>query len=259
MVDFIKLYLGTTRRLAYTFTTSFFNPTERKRLMDLYNVYNHNNDPHAFPIDPYIIPKTDVLAINGNDQAIYEGVDECGFGHITEFELKVICQIIQKYQPQRVFEIGTFEGRTTLNIALNAPNAQIFTLDLPAADLGNTKMQIEKTEEAYVKKTQSGGRFLNHPAKKNIQQLFGDSATFDFSPYYNSIDLMFVDGSHAYEYVLSDTDRALKLVKKGGIILWHDYTNWEGVRDALNEFYKNDPLFKGVKHIGGTSIVMLQV
>ncbi|WP_428659598.1 class I SAM-dependent methyltransferase [Runella sp.] len=255
MLDFIKLYIGTFRRLAYTLSVGIFNPDERARLNYIYNLYA----PERFPEDPYIIPKTDVLEINDNDKAAYEGVNECGFGHITEFELKVICQIVQKYQPKHIFEIGTFEGRTTLNMALNAPDARILTLDLPAEELANTKMKIDKGEEAYVRKKQSGGRFLDHPAKKNINQLYGDSATFDFSPYYNFIDLMFVDGSHAYEYVLSDTDRALKLVKKGGIILWHDYTNWTGVRDGLNEFYKNKPEFKTIRHIGGTSIVMLQV
>lgn len=256
MINFLKLYLGTSRRLFYTLTVGIFNADERARLGYLYNVYA---SPTALPVDPYIIPKTDVLEINGNDEAVYEGVNECGFGHITEFELKVICQIIRKYQPMRIFEIGTFQGRTTLNMALNAPKAQIFTLDLPAEELSDTKMQIEKAEEAYVNKTLSGERFLNHPAQKNIEQLFGDSATFDFSPYYNSIDLMFVDGSHAYEYVINDTDRALKLVRKGGIILWHDYTNWTGVRDGLNQFYKDKAEFKGLSHIGGTSIVMMQV
>jgi len=259
MINFLKLYLGTSRRLAYTLTAGVFNPDERARMMQLYNLYSSQNGEVVFPVDPYIIPKTDVLEINGNDKAVYEGVNECGFGHITEFELKVICQIVQKYQPKRIFEIGTFEGRTTLNMALNAPKAQIFTLDLPAEELSGTKMKIEKAEEAYVKKTRSGERFLNHPAQKNIEQLFGDSATFDFSPYYNSIDLMFVDGSHAYEYVISDTNNAMKLVKKGGIILWHDYTNWTGVRDGLNEFYKDKAEFKGLIHIGGTSIVMMQV
>lgn len=256
MINFLKLYIGISRRLAYTLTAGIFNPEERARMMHLYHLYA---SPTAFPVDPYIIPKTDILEINGNDKAIYEGVNDCGFGHITEFELKVICQIVKKYQPARIFEIGTFEGRTTLNMALNAPKAHIFTLDLPAEELSHTKMQIEKAEEAYVKKTRSGERFLDHPAQKNIDQLFGDSATFDFSPYYNSMDLIFVDGSHAYQYVISDTESALKLVKKGGIIIWHDYTNWAGVRDGLNEFYKDKPEFRGLSHIGGTSIVMMEV
>lgn len=261
MVDFLKLYLGTFKRVSYAMTFGALGDKGRSNLLALYNSNptSSGSDEVVFPIDPYIIPKTDVLAINGNDQAAYQGVDECGFGHITEFELKVICQIVLKHRPSVIFEIGTFEGRTTLNMALNAPEAQIYTLDLPAAELSNTKMKIEREEEAYVNKVQSGARFVGHPAAARIQQLYGDSATFDFSPYYGTVDLMFVDGSHAYEYVISDTENALKLVKKGGVILWHDYTNWVGVREGLNEYYKDKPGFERLIHIGGTSIVMLVV
>ncbi len=258
MLSFITLFLGTLKRVGSTFVLSLFSQKERGRLNQLYSVYQPSQEV-VFPTDPYIIPKTDVFVIDGNETAIYDGVDECGFGHITEFELKAICHIIQKHQPKQIFEIGTFEGRTTLNMALNAPDAQVFTLDLPASELSNTKMEVEAGEVRYIDKEQSGVRFLGKPAQKQIQQLYGDSATFDFAPYHNAIDLMFIDGSHAYDYVLSDTERALKMVKKGGIILWHDYTNWEGVREGLNQYYKNDAGFAKLKHIGGTSIVMMEV
>lgn len=257
MINFLKLYFGTLKRISRTMTLGIFNGKERIKINELYCLYQPKTA--VFPIDPYIIPKTDILEIDGNDVAIYDGVDECGFGHITEFELKVICHIVRKYQPKQIFEIGTFEGRTTLNMALNAPNSIIFTLDLAASELNNTKMDVEKGEIAYINKQQSGIRFVGKPAQKQIQQLYGDSATFDFLPYENTIDLMFVDGSHAYDYVVNDTEQALKIVKKGGIILWHDYTNWEGVRDALNHFYQNKTDFSKLKHIGGTSIVILQV
>lgn len=64
---------------------------------------------------------------------------------------------------------------------------------------------------------------------------------------------MFVDGSHAYDYVLSDTDRALDLVDAGGIIVWHDYGVWEGVTRALEEIEAQRR--PGLKHIKGTSLV----
>jgi hypothetical protein len=258
MFSFITLYLGTLKRVVSTMVLGIFSQSERVRINQLYNVY-HEVPEVLFPVDPYIIPKTDVFEIDGNDSTLYDGVDDCGFGHITEFELKAICHIVRKYNPKKVFEIGTFEGRTTLNIAINAPDAQVFTLDLPASELNNTKMEVEVGEVRYIDKEQSGVRFLGKPAQKQIQQLYGDSATFDFAPYHNAIDLMFIDGSHAYEYVLSDTERALKMVKKGGVILWHDYTNWVGVREGLNQYYKNDAGFAKLKHIGGTSIVMMEV
>jgi hypothetical protein len=71
--------------------------------------------------------------------------------------------------------------------------------------------------------------------------------------------MAFIDGSHAYEYVLNDSEKVFAIMRGQGLILWHDYTNWPGVWTALNELYQKDARFKGVRHIGGTSIAMLAV
>jgi hypothetical protein len=259
LVDLSTLYLGVTRRLFPILTTGLFSTQGRQRLSQLYATLAPPSGEVVFPEDPFIIKKTDILALMGNDPCTYEGVDECGFGHITEFELKVLCNVVKLYQPKTLFEIGTFEGRTTLNMALNtAEDARIYTLDLPSSELDSTQMEIEAAEVAYVKKTVSGARFLNHPVRTKIKQLLGDSATFDYTPYRDQMDFVFVDGSHAYDYVLSDTRKAIDLIKPtGGVILWHDYTNWLGVQQGLNELYRQNPVFGRLKHIGGTSIVML--
>ena len=256
------LYLGVLKRVTRTAALSPFNAHERNRLGELYALYSPPAAASLLPEDPYKLPKTDILELSNLDKNLtLQGVNECGFGHVTEFEVKVISQLVNQLQPRCMFEIGTFQGRTTLNMALNSPeDARIITLDLPPADLNNTQMQIEKTEEMYVQKSESGERFKGHPQAYKITQVFGDSATFDYSPYHNRMDLVFIDGSHAYEYVLSDTENALKLVRKGGTILWHDYTNWEGVRRALNDYYlSGNPTFRKLRHIGGTSIAILTV
>jgi len=36
-------------------------------------------------------------------------------------------------------------------------------------------------------------------------------------------DLIFIDGSHYYEYVKSDTQNALGCLTAGGLVVWHDY------------------------------------
>lgn len=259
MLDFIKLYLGTLKRVVRTLTLGAASTDGRDRLLRIYNAATENSvKEFKLPEDPYIIPKTDILSIIKHTRATYSGVNECGFGHITEFELKVICELVIEYRPGTIFEIGTFQGRTTLNMALNAPEARIYTLDLPSAELNTTRLTIEEEEKLYVDKDVSGERFLNHPAREHIIQLFGDSATFDFSPYHDTIDFMFVDGSHAYEYVLNDTEAALKMVRKGGLIVWHDYTNWIGVQRGLNHYFQTNPSFANMRHIGGTSMVMLE-
>lgn len=182
-----------------------------------------------------------------------EGVD----GNISLYELTVIAKLIRWVQPKRVFEIGTFDGRTTLNIAMNAPkDAEVFTLDLTASERKDITHSLAPFEERYVNKAVSGDRFRNNPGGKNIQQLLGDSASFDYAPYQGSIDLVFIDGSHAYEYVKSDTEASLKLLRpQGGVLIWHDCGVWNDVTRYLHEL--DAKLGTGtLKQIEDTSLVV---
>jgi Methyltransferase domain len=155
-----------------------------------------------------------------------------------------------------VVEIGTFDGRTTLNLAINAAHADVFTLDLPPDE--RAAFALAPGERQYVDKPQPGARFRNcdpawRAAARRITQLLGDSATFDWSPYAGSAGLVFVDGSHAYEYVRKDSATAMRLVAPGGLVLWHDYGRWEGVTRALEELDAERRL--GLRHMAGTSLV----
>ena len=122
-------------------------------------------------------------------------------------------------------------------------------------------LDIEQDDRTFVDKAESGSRFRNTSWAEKIQQLVGDSASFDFSPYHGTVDLVFVDGSHAYPYVRNDTEVAFQLLKsEGGTIVWHDYdTTWPGVTQALNEYYDSDERFLDAIHIGMTSLVVLHV
>jgi hypothetical protein len=48
-------------------------------------------------------------------------------------------------------------------------------------------------------------------------------------------DLIYIDGSHEYEDVISDIDSYLPLVRKGGIFFGDDYYGWPGVAKAVDE------------------------
>jgi hypothetical protein len=156
-----------------------------------------------------------------------------------------------------LFEIGTFDGRTTFNLALSSPpGCRVHTLDLPP-DLA-PKFALAEGERHMVDKPRSGARYERnraaHPAAvAKIHQLFGDSAAFDFTPYVDRCSLIFVDGSHEYSCVLSDTRNAMRMALRGGVVLWHDYGVWEGVTRALEEVEQRDAT--GLRHIRGTSLV----
>ncbi len=197
------------------------------------------------------IPKLKSAAVEdviGNSRfSIAEPITKRGI-NVLLYETLVINALVKRYNPKILFEIGTFDGRTTINLAINSPDeAIVYTLDLPLQN-------IDKSPPGY--------RFTSKdeeelPEKGKIVQLYGDSAKFDYSPYLDRVDFIFIDGNHSYDYVVNDTQVALKLLRQGkGVIVWHDYNAWNGVTKALNEFQKHHPEFE-IRHIAGTTLAIL--
>jgi len=182
-------------------------------------------------------------------------------GDVSLGELAVLASAAAALRAgDEIIEIGTFDGRTTLNLAINAPaQYRVFTLDLPPD--AAPKFDLAPGERAYVEKPRSGRRFLQAPpewaaAAGRITQLIGDSATYDWSPHAGRAGLVFVDGSHAHDYVTADSDTAFRLVANKGMVIWHDYGVWEGVTRALEEIEASRQL--GLRHVRGTSLVVWQ-
>jgi len=176
------------------------------------------------------------------------------YGDVLLQELIAICKIARFKRPSIVFEIGTYLGGTTLQLAANS-SAEVYTLDLPPpGHMDHVEPQIVDPE-LDVYPDQPGVRFKGSPYANRIHQLLGDSRTLDFTPYYNSVDLVFVDGSHHYDCVLSDSRHALKMMSRGGAVIWHDYASYApGVVQVLNDLGKVLPLV----HLAETSLVVHQ-
>jgi len=150
-------------------------------------------------------------------------------------EAFVLASITASLKPARIFEIGTFTGGAALIMAQQAPpGAQIFTLDMPPGQ--PLRLQGLAADPPTTESARIGGRFRGRPYGDQIAQLHGDSATFDYSPYRGQIDLVFIDGSHSYEYVANDTERALEMLSPKGAIVWDDCSeDYPGVVTALDE------------------------
>ena len=140
-------------------------------------------------------------------------------------DLVGLCLLCQVLRPRSVFEIGTLNGYSAFHFALNTPpEATVFTLDLPPGDVA---LVFEPTllDRDLVRYGAAATRyaFTDTEVEGKVRPLKGDSATFDFSPWYREVDLFFIDGAHSYDYVRSDTDRALRCVRPGGAVAWHDF------------------------------------
>jgi predicted O-methyltransferase YrrM len=252
LIRFAKRYAAAAAGATYAFTFGLGNARHRSLIQQIAAHFGHDDYPRrSLPI-----VSADDLTGAETSVALPEalGLD----GNVSLFELVVISRLVRERGPTSLFEIGTFDGRTTLALAANSPSdAVVHTLDLPAGT--PTELTLAAGERQYVEKSVSGGRLRGYPVvAAKVRQLYGDSATFDFSPY--SAQFVFVDASHAYEYVLKDSASALRLIGSGpGVIVWHDYGMWEGVTRALDELYTRDARFKNLRTIGGTTLAILEL
>lgn len=184
-------------------------------------------------------------------------------GNISFFETVIICMLMKNINPKKVLEFGTFNGRTTVNIAANIPpDGSVITVDLPKENMKNTRFALEGVnpddqhdELGYVGKTTK--LYQRHDRyRSKIVQFWMDTAEFPIKKYPEYFDFIFVDASHTYENCLNDSKNAMYCIKDDGFILWHDYNGWPGVTQALNEIYNESQEYYSFTHIKGTSMVL---
>ena len=132
---------------------------------------------------------------------------------------------------QTIFEFGTYSGRTTYLLARNAPeNARVGTITLRVDDHDDYRVDPSDPDStrwrsiALRESVFERFYYSDTGVEPKIEQIFGDSKAFDESAWHNRCDIVFIDGSHAYSYVKNDSEKAFKMVRPGGIVLWHDFS-----------------------------------
>jgi predicted O-methyltransferase YrrM len=225
------------------------NPRESRDFW--YHLYHEARraDKLARPGLKYNLASRDVEAIFPGIDAERFSLEEFreDYGGVSLLEAKILAASIRLLKPRTLFEIGTFNGASTVQLALNAPaEAVVHTVDLPENhplrhDQANVDVVPRRVGECYAKSGMAS----------KIRQHYGDTAEFDFSPFAGQCDWIFVDAAHTYEYVASDTRNALRMLRKGGVIFWHDVNlAFEGNCRALEEFAAKIPIVR----VRGTSL-----
>jgi hypothetical protein len=109
-------------------------------------------------------------------------------------------------------EIGSWRGESIANV-------HAVTKDCTSITLSAKEMREMGIPEGFV---QVHGIFSKN--LEGLRTIEHNSMTFDFSSLNKKFDLIFVDGDHTYEGVLSDTKNVFDL-RKGpdSVIVWHDY------------------------------------
>jgi hypothetical protein len=183
---------------------------------------------------PELFPGKQVLPISIPPESLDRGP-----WNIRLDEEVLIGLTVQALGAQRIFEIGTFDGGTTRVLADWAgEGAEVFTLDLPEAEFDQNQRPPPGFRGAQI-----GTKFRGTAMEPRIEQLFGNSLEFDFSPYERSIDLVFLDAAFDYPHGFADSRTALRLVRPGGVVLWHAfYEGYPGLVHAIIEATAGLPL-----------------
>lgn len=150
-------------------------------------------------------------------------------------------------------EVGVFQGTFSNFIVDTLLPTKFFVVDFftgvtGSGDQDGNNFQYCNLDEIYNK--------MNVDPRFTV--LKGDSSTCISTLEDNSLDMIYLDGDHAYDGVKKDITVAFKKVKNGGWIMGHDYEMnmtkakkhyYFGVKQAVDEFcidYKQEIFAKGV-------------
>jgi len=157
-----------------------------------------------------------------------------------KYELLMVQELLRHERIEKILEIGTAHGGSTLLWAKMAEysGGHVYTVDQPS----ETGTMIDETHYRDMV-TQYRGDSHDQELVKRIKAEAG------------SVDLLFIDGDHSYEGVKQDFENFSGLVREGGFIIFHDildsevhrkvgcYVNrfWNEIKDKYESYEFIDP------------------
>ncbi len=147
--------------------------------------------------------------------------------------------IARHTKARKVLEIGTYDGNSALVLAANlSAGGEVVTVDLPPefAVQDQASLAYSDGEFNLTPRDELGRQYKGHTLSARIRQVYGDSGKMDWAALGGPFDLVFIDGCHTEDYVRSDTENAMRYLRPGGVIVWHDYGMITDVSRAVDRF-----------------------
>lgn len=142
--------------------------------------------------------------------------------------------LIRQMKARKVIEIGRYKGGSTILIAAAMTgNGRLWSIDIGEKE---ARLQGGKPHRSFD--SQLGD--LCKRLGLSVDLIVGDSRTVEIAT--GEVDLVFIDGDHAYEGVKNDFERFGRRVRIGGAVLFDDAfddqifkVHSEGVKRLVNE------------------------
>ena len=167
-------------------------------------------------------------------------------GWLTDEEGEALYELARACRGDGVIvEIGSWKGKSTVCLGRGSQDGAgvpVYAVD-PHADhrYGDFKTNIER----------AGIADLVRPIA-SLSQTAADG--FD-----ETIELLFVDGSHEYDLVLEDFEKWVPKVVDGGWVAFHDTTWTDGPRKVVGQAIYRSRRFKDARFVVGSTTVARKV
>jgi predicted O-methyltransferase YrrM len=137
-----------------------------------------------------------------------------------------LLKIFKELNPKYILEIGTANGGSLFCFCkLAQDDATIISIDLPEGPLGGGYPEWRiPIYQAFAKENQK--LYLLKKDSHKDETLLEVKKILEG----NQLDFLFIDGDHSYEGVKKDFELYSTLVRKGGLIVFHDIVNNDPTR-----------------------------
>lgn len=135
-------------------------------------------------------------------------------------------------------EIGTFEGINAESILKTLDIEKIYLIDPyeKYIDMVNKEENILWEKEVMIKvKDKCMKRLKNYIKDEKVEFIFDSSKNAINNIKDDSLDFVYIDGNHNYEFVIFEMENYWEKLKKGGVLSGHDITHY-GVSKSIIEF-----------------------
>lgn len=136
-----------------------------------------------------------------------------------------------------ILDFGTGWGKLVISIALACPQADIYTFD-PGTPYQDYEPLVRKILMDHL------GRDLHFEINNSYNHVWN-----------RELDVLSIDSDHTYETTLHELKKYVPFVKKGGLILLHDYVvDHVDVKKAADEYFADVPV-EFLESAGYTTVI----
>lgn len=155
--------------------------------------------------------------------------DSLPWGSHRGYTRNHLAELLSELEFNKGAEIGVRRGRFSMLLCKNNPKLELYCVD--PWDAYDRRYNVERQNRIYAEAVKN----LTPYNAKIIRKTSMD-ALEDFKD--ESLDFVFIDGNHEFDYVCPDIIFWSQKVKRCGIVMVHDYYNfgWSGIVQAVDAY-----------------------